>query len=310
MFRFRFLTIIFSFVLLFPINFAFIIANAAKVTAQSDRSEELVVRTATNLVTIHATVKDSEGHIIGGLNASNFNIYDNGVEQCIEQFSQQDWPVTVGIILDTSISMKDRLDHCRDGIREFLKSRVQGDQFFLLSFNTRVDIERDLTFSPDNILAPLFGLKAAGLTALNDAIYLGLAKAERGRYHKRALVVLTDGDDNNSKYKQPELLYAITESDVQVYVIGLAMDKQAFSKSGQKLLYAITETSGGLAFFPKTAVELEDAISAISVDLRSQYAISFSPSANPSGNWHTLKIKARQAATIPLAVRARRGYYY
>ncbi|MEW6736857.1 MAG: VWA domain-containing protein [Acidobacteriota bacterium] len=276
------------------------------VSTQEEVTSEPLLRSFTDLVTVYATVRDSSGHIVSGLGPQDFELFDNQIKQKIEYFSEKDHPSSIGILLDTSISMKNKLDIAKLAVRQFIDRRQQGDQFFIITFNTNVELTYDFTYSLDGIVGSLFGLQADGLTALNDAVYLGIRKLQQGHYRRRALLLISDGENNSSKIKEDVLCYTLSEANVQLYAIGI-LDKGGLGKRGQQLLNKLSEISGGLTFFTPI-IELNNAIDAINTDLRHQYSLGFIPTDDPAGSWHKLKLRVKGEPNINYLIRNRSGY--
>jgi Ca-activated chloride channel homolog len=275
-----------------------------------------IIRSSVNLVTIYASVNDKSGRYVGGLRVEDFEVYDNDIPQKIEYFSEEDRPVSMGIIFDTSSSMKNRLEESGKILRSFLEARNKEDEYFLLTFNTTINLAQDFTSSTDKIIDSLLDVSPSGLTVLNDAIYAGVEKVKRGRHSKRALLLISDGQDNNSWYSKQEISNMLSEADLQLYSINISKEPQSkaetfLDREGRETLRNYAQISGGRAFFPCSFEDLNFAVACVGKELRSQYSLGFSPSAGLDGRWHKLKVrvkKIKEEAKDKLAVRSRNGY--
>jgi len=278
---------------------------------QSD--ESLVVNT--DLITLTVTVTDQYGRYVSGLTKKTFAVFDDKEEQTIEYFSDDDAPVTVGVVFDVSGSMSgDKLSKARTALSRFIETSHNMDEYFLVGFNSRAQLLLDRTRDGSAVLDKLTYVETKGQTALYDACYLGVEKVTRGAHQKRAVLLISDGQDNNSRYTFSELRRLLKESDVVVYSIGILGGNDpgsALGMTGQATLDELSAVSGGKAFFPNTAPEMDEIFERIALELRHQYSIGYRP-ANfvNDGKWHKLKVKVTPPRGLPrLFVRSREGYY-
>ncbi len=269
----------------------------------------------TDLITLTVTVTDQYGRYVSGLNKKHFTVFDEKVEQTIEFFSDDDAPVTVGVIFDVSGSMSgDKLGKARVALSRFIETSHNLDEYFLVGFNSRAQLLIDKTRDGGAVLDKLTFVDTKGQTALYDACYLGVEKVTRGTHQKRAVLLISDGQDNNSRYTFSELRRLLKESDVVVYSIGILGGSDpgsALGMHGQALLDELSSVSGGKAFFPNTAAEMDEIFERIALELRHQYSIGYRP-ANfvNDGKWHKLKVRVTPPRGLPrLFVRSREGYY-
>jgi len=247
------------------------------------------VQLQSRLVNSTLTVADRSGGYISGLTKNDFKVFDNGVMQEIAYFSDDDVPITLGIIYDVSGSMRDLTNVSFQALRSFFDSSHKDDQYFLFVFKDRPALVQDFTISPDEIVNRVVSVKAQGGTALYDAVYLGVEKARQGRHQKKALLVISDGLDNNSVYNQAELRELLQESGVPIYCIG-----RRELDIGAVNLKNISEWSGGHAFFPGDGPKNFDIYSNIANMLRHQYVIGFYPSDTASRDlWHKVMINVK-----------------
>ena len=263
------------------------------------------VQLRSRLVNSTLTVADRSGDYITGLTRNNFKVYDNGVMQEIAYFSDDDAPVSLGIIYDVSGSMQDLTSVSFQALKSFFDSSHEDDQYFMFVFNDRPMLVQNFTVSPDEIMNRVISVKAKGGTALYDAVYLGIEKVRQGRHPKKALLLISDGLDNNSQYNQAELRELLQESGVPVYCIG----RREFD-IGAINLKNISEWSGGHAFFPGDGPKNVDIYSNVANMLRHQYVIGFYPSDTASKTpWHKVQINVKAPSALGrLSLYYKNGY--
>lgn len=273
------------------------------------------VITNTDLITLTVTVTDTYGRYVSGLSKSAFSIFDDKQAQEITFFSDDDSPVSVGVIFDVSGSMSgDKVKRARDALSKFIQTSHDSDEYFLIAFNSRAQLLLDRTRDGDSVLNKLTFVETKNQTALYDACYLGVEKVQRGTHPKRALLLISDGQDNDSRYTFNELRKLLKESDVVLYAIGILSGADAGSSmgmEGQGVLDELSGVSGGKAFFPRSAAEMDDIFEQIALELRHQYSIGYKPEqfAN-DGKWHRVKVKVTPPRGLPrLFVRSKEGYY-
>jgi len=275
--------------------------------------QEPGVHLTSQLVTLQVTVTDVYGRFIKGLRQHHFSIYDNDVRQEIAFFSGEDAPLSLGIIYDTSGSMKGIIQDSLKALRRFMETSHPDDDFFLIGFNSRPELLEDFTRQVDRIVNSLILAQPKGRTALFDAVYMGLEKVAQGAHAKRALLILSDGQDNNSAYTYRHLRNRVKESEILIYAIGITdpWDEVALQMRGFEALGEITRMTGGRVFYPKTGPELINVCTYIASELRRQYSLGYYPqSFSQDGSWHKLKIQVYRPRGIPsLRVRVRDGYF-
>jgi Ca-activated chloride channel homolog len=284
--------------------------NAAKL-ATSRRDAR--IRVEVNLVLVPATVTDPMNRLVTGLERENFEVYDNNIGQVIKSFSTEDAPVTIGVIFDLSGSMNSKFARARKALSEFLRTSNPQDEFFVVGFNDRPAVIVDYTSDVDDVEARMVMLKPENRTALIDAIYLGVDKLKQAKYERKALLIISDGGDNRSRYTEGELRRVVRESDVQIYSIGI-FDQYAPTteeQMGPILLNDICDMTGGRMFRVLDINDLGDIASRISAELRNEYVIGYRPSeVKQDGNWRKLKIRLVPPPGLPtLTVHNRQGYY-
>jgi Ca-activated chloride channel family protein len=273
-----------------------------------------------DLVLMYASVFDKDGDFVGGLKEDNFKVYEDDIEQKIASFSQEDVPVSMGILLDLSGSMRGKMDQVNKAALAFIRASNPQDQVFLIGFNDEVELLQDFTSDIDEITDSLDNAVVTGGTSLYDAIYLGVQKAHTGKKPKKAIVVITDGEDRDSYYGLNELLAKVQESDVQVFCIGFlnpSGDKGFFGRWSKSVpekahdaLVRIAEETGGKAFFPDTVTGIHTIVAEIAAEIRSQYSLGyFSSNSARDGSFRRVKIQLLGPRAGDSHIRYRRGYY-
>jgi Ca-activated chloride channel family protein len=273
-----------------------------------------VIRQRTSLVVVNVSVTDKQFRQISGLNKYHFEIFEDKVRQEIEFFSDEDRPASVGIIFDLSGSMNNKMSRAREAIKAFIDTCHNQDDFFLVGFNERASLLAEIS-DGRSVLDRLAMAEPRGQTALYDAAYLGVEKVKEGRHDKRALLIVSDGQDNASRYNYGELRKLLKEADVQVYCIGILEEGadagSVLDRQGQLILEELARTTGGMAFFPSSYGELEDSVTRIALTLRHQYSIGYVPfNEQRDGKWRKIKVRINAPKGLPsLVVRAKEGYY-
>ncbi len=269
----------------------------------------------TDLVTLTLTVTDGYGRLISGLDKKAFTILDNNQEQEITFFSDSDAPISIGILFDVSGSMsREKIGKSKKALEKFINTSHPSDEYFLIAFNNRAQLLLDRTRDGDAVLQKLTLVETKGNTALYDACYLGVERVTRGTRQKKALLIISDGQDNSSRYNFGEVRRLMKESDVIVYAVGVLDGRDAGSMEGmqgQAFLDELASVTGGKSFYPQTDVELDEIFERIALELRHQYSIGYTPKDfAPDGKWHKVKTKVKPPRGLPrLTVRSREGYY-
>ena len=269
-----------------------------------------------NLVVVNITVTDPFDRIVTGLEQNNFQVFDEKVEQKIASFSTEDAPISVGLIFDSSGSMSDKIQKSKEAALQFFKTSNPQDEFMLINFSDRPNLITGFTSKFENIQDRLLFVKAGGRTALLDAIYLGLSEMKKATTNRRALLVISDGGDNHSRYTENDIKRAVREANVQIYAVGIFEPLSSRARTpeeagGPGLLADLAEVSGGRMFSVEDANELPDIAEKISIELRNQYVIGYHPSnLVRDGRWRRIKVKLDPPRGLPpLQVYARTGYY-
>ena len=272
-----------------------------------------LIRMNVDMVLVPITITDPMNRLVTGLEKEDFQISENGNQQQISTFANEDAPVSIGIIFDLSGSMNSKLIRARESILQFIKTANPQDEFFVIGFNDRPELIEDFTSSVEDIQARLATVRSGHRTALLDAIYFGLAKMKEARHQRKALLVVSDGGDNRSRYTEGELRSQVREADVEMYAMGI-FDPYASTteeRAGPQLLNDLCEETGGRLFRVDDLAEMGDIAMKISTELRDQYVIGYRPKdLNRDGKWRKVKVKVNPPQGLPqLTVHARTGYY-
>ena len=271
------------------------------------------IRMNVDLVLVPVTVTDPMNRLVTGLEQEDFQVYENNGEQKIRSFASEDAPVSIGIIMDLSGSMTSKLVRARESILQFIKTANPQDEFFVIGFNDRPELIEDFTSSVENIQARLATVRSGHRTALLDAIYFGVAKMKEAKHERKALLVVSDGGDNRSRYTEGEVRSQVRESDVEIFSIGI-FDPNAPTpeeRTGPQLLDNLSLESGGRLYQVDDIDEMSDIAEKISTELRNQYVIGYRPAdLTRDGKWRKVKVKINPPPGLPpLTVYARTGYY-
>jgi Ca-activated chloride channel family protein len=268
------------------------------------------------LALVNVTVTDPHDRLVTGLEADNFRIFENNVEQEIQYFSSEDVPISIGVIFDLSGSMANKVGKAKEAALQFFKTANPQDEFFLVSFNEHAELTSAFTSSVEDLQSHLLSSSAKGRTALLDAIYLGLSEMRSARNAKRALLIISDGGDNHSRYNESDIKRLAREADTQLYAVGL-FDPLGYRSrtpeelNGPSLLSEVTELTGGRAFDVENVNELPDIAAKIGAELRNQYILGYRPSnKSHDARWRKIKVKLRAPKGLPpLTIYAKTGYY-
>jgi Ca-activated chloride channel family protein len=277
------------------------------------RAHAPLIRSKVDLVLVPVTVTDPMNRLVTGLDKENFQIYEGKEQQDVRHFSSEDAPISLGVIFDMSGSMNSKIERAREAVKEFFKTANPQDEFFMIAFSDKPHELSDFTQSVDDVEGKLLFTLPKGRTALLDAIYLGISKMRDAKYPKKALLIISDGGDNHSRYTEGEIKSLIKEADVMVYSIGIYDQYLPTEEErlGPALLNDISEISGGRAFTIDNPNDLADVATKIGIELRNQYVLGYRPR-NPGhdGKWHKIKVKLLPPKGLPpLHVYAKTGYY-
>jgi Ca-activated chloride channel homolog len=271
------------------------------------------IKVDVNLVLVPVSIVDPMNRQVTGLDKQNFVLFEGKERQELLHFSSEDAPVSLGAIFDVSGSMANKIERAREAVLEFFKTANPQDEFFMIAFADKPEEVTDFTQSVEDIQGRLVYTVPKGRTALLDAIYLGLSKMREAKYGKKALLIISDGGDNHSRYTESEIKNLVKESDVQIYAIGIYDHyfPTEEERLGPQLLSDITELTGGRAFSIDNPNDLADVATKIGIELRNQYVLGYRPT-NPvhDGKWHKIRVKLTPPKGLPpLRVYAKAGYY-
>jgi len=273
-----------------------------------------VLKSETDLTLVNVIVTDPADRLVTGLDQDNFRVFEDGVEQEVVRMWSEDIPVSIGVIFDMSASMADKIDKSKQAALQFFRTSNPEDEFFLVGFNDRAQLVSSFTPSVDDVQGSLVDAVAHGQTALYDAVYLGMNTMRGAHNRKKALLIISDGGDNHSRYTEHDVRRFIQESDVQIYAIGLFEPDGGPTpeeREGPALLADLTSITGGREFTVNSLKDLPDIAEKISMELRNQYVIGYRPGNQAhDGKWRKIKVKLRPPKGLPpLTVYAKSGYY-
>jgi Ca-activated chloride channel family protein len=277
-------------------------------------STQKSIKVDVELVTVNATVTDAQNRVITGLDREHFRVWEDKLEQKIEYFNAEDVPVSIGMVFDLSGSMKDKISTAREAAVTFLNSGNPQDEYFLVTFSNRPELAEEFTTDIGKLRNRLVFEGTKGMTALYDAVYLGLEKLKDGTQPKKALLLITDGEDNRSRYTFANVREFVKEQDIQVYAIGIVSDwnsQLGSGRTGRALIEELSDLTGGHAFFPDSVYDLEDICSKIAVELKNQYVLGYkSTNETKDGKWRKIKVQVDGPKGVGrLNVRFKTGYY-
>ena len=274
------------------------------------------IRIDTTLVQINVTVTDPLNRFVTGLDKDYFKLFEEKVQQEISQFSSEDAPLSIGLVFDTSGSMGSKLQKSRQAAAQFFKTANPEDEFFLIQFNDRPQLVVPMTSSTEEVLNALTFTQAKGRTALLDGVYMAMHEMKKAKNTRKAILILSDGGDNSSRYTETEVRNLVREADVQIYAIGIfepvhARGRSAEELSGPGLLSELSEQTGGRHFPVENLNDLPDVAAKIGMELRNQYVLGYSPTnQDRSGKYRKVIVKLVQPKQMPpLKPFWRQGYY-
>jgi Ca-activated chloride channel family protein len=269
-----------------------------------------------NMVLVNVTVTDTMNRLVTGLEKEHFQVFEEKEEQKIIHFSAEDVPLSMGVVFDASGSMSNKINRARMAAMQFFKTANPADEFCLVDFNDSPRLLSDFTGDVDEMQNKLNFSQPHGRTALLDAIYLSLNQMRHAKNQKKAILILSDGGDNHSRYTETEIKNMVKEADVQIYAIGIfepfsSRGRTPEELSGPSLLTDVAETTGGRQFPVDNLNELPDVAGKIALELRNQYVIGYSPkNGTRDGRWRKITVKLKPPHGLPpLHVYAKTGYY-
>lgn len=293
-------------------------------SSPSREKDDEVIKVNTEIVTLTATVLDKNGRPRTDLKRDDFAIYEDGALQKLDYFNTGDRiPMSLGIIFDTSGSMEDKIEGVQDAVEHFVKSIAPGDEVFVVRFSDDADIVQDFTDDKTRILRTIQGLDPRGNTALYDAVLLGLQKIADGKHRKRALLLLTDGNDTASSVKFEDIVTLARKSEVIIYGLGIGhgeegnihssiLNNQVKDTVDMRTLRALADATGGNAYYLENAHEggrdrIDEAAAEVAAELKQQYTLGYYPTnQKKDGGFRQIVVEIKDKS---LKVRTKRGYY-
>ena len=290
--------------------------KAQRAERDSAPGSQARLRVDVEMVLVPVTVTDVKNHPVVDLKQHNFTLFEGNSEEKIQYFGTEDAPISVGILVDLSSSMANKIDEVREAASEFFDNANPADDYFVITFADKPKLLADTTQSMERIHAALAAAKPKGNTALADAIYMGLAKLKHAKYSRKALLVISDGGDNNSRHSLRQIKKLARESDGEIYAIdvcdapGLLLTKKLEERFGRQWLTDVTESTGGRTIALDNPAGIPDAAARASRELRNQYILGYRPSRTAGDTkWRKIKVKvARSEDYLPLQVYYRTGY--
>ncbi len=296
--------------------FAAVLAGQDSQTSKSPRFSAEVEQ-----VVVYAAVYDEQGQLVPGLTKDDFTVLEDRIPQTLTSFQRTEVPSTIGIVLDSSGSMRSKMPTVEKAIDLFLSHNNPENELFFIRFDDEAVLEEDFTKDVEDIRDAISNVVVRGGTALYDAVYLAVDKARRGNEPKKVVLVFTDGEDKDSFYKQKELLQKVQEMDTQVFIVAF-LDKDLSDDQGffglfksqrakvEREIQQIAEVTGGKAFFPQSVEELNPAFESIAFELKNQYQLAYiSTQTTHDGAWRRIDVKIKDAEKRGLKVRYKKGYY-
>lgn len=288
----------------------------AKPGAKIEPRPQANIRIDATMVLIPVTVTDPMNRFVTGLEKDSFKLFEDKKEQEISQFSSEDAPLSIGVVFDCSGSMGKKLEKSREAVAQFFKLSNPEDEFFLVQFNDSANLVQAFTRNLEEIQNKLAFTQSKGRTALLDAVYLAIHEMKKAKNPRKALLLISDGGDNSSRYTEPEIKNLVKEADVQIYAIGIYEGYSARSRtpeemSGPGLLTEISEQTGGRQYSVDNLNELPDVASKIGVELRNQYILGYQPqNGTKDGKYRKVLVKLIQPRGMPmLRPFWKQGYY-
>jgi len=280
--------------------------------SQSRRGDEYTIRVNADSVVLHATVQNRNGILVSGLGKDNFQVYEDGVLQQIDYFSYEDIPVTVGLVVDNSGSMRPKRPEVIAAALAFARSSNPQDQMFVVNFNELVSLglpaDTPFTDQAAQLEVALSRIAADGETALYDAVAAALEHLKKGNQDKKVLIVISDGGDNASKHNLAQIMAMAGHPDAIIYTIGLFIAEDPDRNPG--VLKRLAKDTGGEAFLPESVGEVLPICQRIARDIRNQYTIAYAPAnRKQDGTYRVIQVKANAPGHGRLVVRTRAGYY-
>ena len=297
----------------------FPLVSSGAAQLQKEPGKDFQISVDVELVQLPISVVDRDGRPVLGLSQEHFQVFEDKVRQEISLFRHEDVPISVGLVIDNSGSMRNKRERVSSAALTFVRESNAEDETFIVALDDSAYLEQDFTRSIGNLMDALDNMDTRGETAFNDAVFLSLEHVkDDGRMDKKALLVITDGEDNKSDYEFREVMDKLKEVDVTIYAIGLleqndqrgGLFRKSPSQKARKALEEIAEATGGKAFFPESLSEVEDLCRQIAHDLRNHYTVGYNPSNKAfDGTYRTIDVEVHPPRGFPnLDVRTKPGY--
>jgi len=287
---------------------------------KQDKDKEYTLSVETLEVNLPISVLDKEGRPVDGLKQEHFQIFEDKIQQTIKTFRHEDIPLSLGLVIDNSGSMRNKRERVNSSALSFVRESNPEDETCIINFDDSAYLEQDFTGSIGDLIDALENIDARGETALYDALYLAAEKVTKdGKKDKKAILLITDGEDNVSKYGINKVIEALRQSKVTLYAVGLLEEddqrgglfKKPPSKKAKEDLLKFAEITGGQAYFPKNLDEVEELVKHIAHDLRNHYTVTYTPTNRSlDGTWREVTVKINPPKNMPkFTWHTKQGYY-
>ncbi len=286
---------------------------------KQDKDKDYTLSVVVEEVQLPISVLDKDGRPVNGLTKNDFAIFEDNVQQQIQIFKHEDIPLSLGLIIDNSGSMRNKRERVNSATLTFARESNPEDETFIVNFDDAAYLEQDFTGSIGDLIDALDNIDTRGETALYDAVYLSVDHVKAGKKDKRVLLLISDGEDNVSKYGLNKVIDALRESKVTLYAIGLLEEndqrgglfKKPPSKKAKEVLQKFAEITGGQAYFPKSLDEVEELVKDIAHEIRNHYTVSYTPSNRKlDGSWREIRVKVNPPkTTTKVTVHTKQGYF-
>jgi len=286
---------------------------------KQDKDKDYTLSVVVEEVQLPISVLDKDGRPVNGLTKNDFAIFEDNVQQQIKIFKHEDIPLSLGLIIDNSGSMRNKRERVNSATLTFARESNPEDETFIVNFDDAAYLEQDFTGSIGDLIDALDNIDTRGETALYDAVYLSVDHVKAGKKDKRVLLLISDGEDNVSKYGLNKVIDALRESKVTLYAIGLLEEndqrgglfKKPPSKKAKEVLQKFAEITGGQAYFPKSLDEVEELVKDIAHEIRNHYTVSYTPSNRKlDGSWREIRVKVNPPkTTTKVTVHTKQGYF-
>jgi Ca-activated chloride channel family protein len=279
--------------------------------------KDYVIKVDTTLIQIPVSIHDKDGRPVNTFKKEQFQVFEDKIPQEIKLFAHEDVPLSLGLVIDNSGSMRNKRERVNSAALSFVRESNPEDESFIVNFDDSAYLEQDFTSSIGDLMDALDNLDTRGETALYDAVFLSTDKVmKEGRRDTKALLLISDGEDNTSKYKYEEVLKRLKEANVTLYAIGLLEESESHglfqkdpTKKAKQVLEAFAEGTGGVAYFPKSVDEVEELCKQIARDLRNRYTIGYTPTNGKlDGSLRKVDVVVNAPKTSRLAVRWKTSY--